>query len=308
MAKLSMLFYCRVLKWGGFLGMLLSMLLALWIYVGHNYRYPFDDQFKAWHDGVSYIEPGISGYPYTRDKSLDEFSMELYEKIRSVEDAVRYIKERESPKTDLETLMAAYELTRKRYIHWMYPHHTWLTNPIFRAFETYDPKNSFNEMATADELLRHSANGGCGDTAVTFLEIYRAFGYEGQYVSLDGHHVAEAITENKKWLVDADLEVVAPYSIAEISTNLELIDSIYAKYGEDQRKKLKNIFKKIVHQNGYNGAPRYNDYMYDLHKRWEGLKWFLPLLGVIVGLGLLFLGRTCSKLHERGISKKVHAL
>ena len=243
----------------------ISIALLIWIIIGHFYRPSFEDQFETFHDGVNLFQVP-EGYPETRDKNFDQFDLELYENVRSVSDAIKNIKSEYNISNDEEALHAVFDFTSKRFIHRMYPIHSLKTNPFYVLLEMYDPLNSFNEMSTANELLRHSAVGGCGDTTVTSIEIFRALGYEAQYVSLDGHHVGEFIAGGKKWLVDADMEVIAPYSIKHIKENLELVDQIYSKYPLARQNTMKRIFaKKTLNENGFNGAPRYGDYMWNLH-------------------------------------------
>lgn len=243
------------------------------------------------HDGAALFEVP-EGYPESRDKNLDTFDSALYENVRSVSDAVTHIKANYSIDNDVAAMHAVFDFTKQRFIHRMYPIHNWLTNPLYTLFELYDPLNSFNEMSTANELLRHSAVGGCGDTSVTAIEIYRALGYEAQYVSLDGHHVGEFKAGGKKWLVDADMEVIAPYSIAEIQSNLDLVNDIYSAYPERRQKLMKKIFsRKILHANGFSGAPRYGDYMYNLHSLIEKVKWLLPLTGIVLSVFILVILR-----------------
>lgn len=262
----------------------LSAFLQIWILFGHYYRYPFKEQFKTWYDGVN-EEKVSSNYPFDRDKNLDTFDPEYYEKVRSVKDAVDFIRTKYKPGNELETAKAVYDFVAKRFIHYFYPHHTLITNPYFYYLEKRVPENSLDEMATADELLRHSAAGACGDASVTFIEIYRAFGYKAQYVSLNGHHVAEALIGGRKYLVDSDMEVMAPYSISEINKNNGLIDEIYSKKSESSRESLKRIFGKPYHESGFDGVPHPDRAMYLLHERIEKQKWFV--FSTIFALSLL---------------------
>lgn len=262
----------------------ISIALLIWIIIGHFYRPSFEDQFATFHDGVNLFQVP-EDYPETRDENLDQFDRDLYENVRSVSDAVKHIKNEYSISNDEDALHAVFDFTSKRFIHRMYPIHSLKTNPFYVLLEMYDPLNSFNEMSTANELLRHSAIGGCGDTTVTSIEIFRALGYQAQYVSLDGHHVGEFIAGGKKWLVDADMEVIAPYSIKHIKENLELVDQIYSKYPLARQNTMKRIFaKKTLNENGFNGAPRYGDYMWNLHMLIEKAKWIIPLSGILISL------------------------
>lgn len=283
--------FLNYLKSCGFIGLILSLALFTWITYGHFYRAPFEKQFATFHDGVNLFEVPV-GYPESRDEELDKFEIHLYQEVKSVADAVKHIRNNYQIKSDIDAMYAVFDFTSNRYIHRMYPVHSWITNPFYALLEIYDPLNSFNEMSTANELLRHTAVGGCGDAAVTAIEVFRALGFSAQYVSLKGHHVAEFIAGGKKWLVDANMEVIAPYSIQHIRDNLDLIEEIYGKYSVDRQQSMKKIFnRKGARFNGYSGAPRYGDYMWNLHKLIEKLKWIIPLIGIVFSLTLISIAR-----------------
>ena len=263
----------------GFLGLFFSIFLFVWVSISHTYRPSFEDQFETFHDGVNLFEVP-AGYPESRDKNLDQFDYELYQKVRSVDDAIDYLKKNYTIDSDITAMHAIFDFTSKRFVHRMYPRHTWKTNPFFAAIEVFFPSRSINEMATAEELLRHSAVGGCGDTTATSITLFRAFGYQAQYVSLDGHHIGEFIAGGKKWIVDADMEVISPHSIEYIKNNLDLIHEIYAKYPQSRQNTMKRIFgRKTFSSNGFDGAPKYSNKMWNFHKFIEFMKWVIPVVG-----------------------------
>ncbi len=269
------------------LGLCLSVSLFAWVGISHNYRPPFEEQFEAFHDGVALFEVP-AGYPESRDKKLDQFDHQLFLDVRSVDDALEYLDENYTINNDLDALHAVFDFTSRRFVHRMYPRHTWKTNPFFALLEWVFPASAINEMSTAGELLRHSAVGGCGDTSVTSITLFRKLGYEAQYVSLDGHHVGEFIAGGKKWFVDADMEVIAPYSIQQIKENLDLVYEIYGDYPKQRQNTMMRIISsKTFSANGYDGAPKYGDRMWNLHRFIEVVKWIIPLIGVLVSL-LLF--------------------
>jgi len=90
----------------------------------------------------------------------------------------------------------------------------------------------------------------------------------------------------------ADMEVIAPYSIKHIKENLELVHEIYSKFPPERQTTMKRIFaKKTLNENGFSGAPRYGNYMWNLHKLIEKMKWIVPLSGITLSLLLIFLLR-----------------
>lgn len=258
-----------------------GVVFQIWIAYGHFHRVPFEQQFVKWFDGVNWnkVNP--------RNEERDGFSYELYDNIRSVQDAVDYINNVVQPASEEETLAATHRLVSDRFVHYMYPHHTWVTNPIYALLELVDPRRSFNEMATASELLRHSAAGACGDTSTTFLEVYRALGGEAQYVQLDGHHLVEARVNGRYWLVDADKEALGPYGIEQIKNDPDLVDEIYTKRPKKDRRNLKSMFSREVVYSGYTGVPYYGAKMYYLHKSIEVLKWVVAPAAIFLALVML---------------------
>ena len=289
----------KLLFFAGVLGLFLAVLLFAWVTISHNYRPSFDEQFETFHDGVNLFEVPV-GYPESRDKKLDRFDHQLFLDVKSVDDAVEYLHENYSIKNDLDALHAIFDFTSRRFVHRMYPRHTWKTNPFFALLEWLFPSRSINEMSTAEELLRHSAVGGCGDTAVTSITLYRKLGYEAQYVSLDGHHVGEFIADGKKWFVDADMEVIAPYSIEQIKDNLDLVYEIYADFPKSRQNTMMRIISsKTFSSNGYDGAPKYGDKMWNFHKLIEVMKWIIPLIGILFSFLLLFFYRNALMTNNR---------
>ena len=173
-------------------------LLLVWTTIGHNYRHSIESQTATWHDGQE-------EYRFQRSDQ-DTFDPILYEETRSVEQAVRFIREHYQPETEEEELQAAYDFTRKRFMHFMYPRHAWMTNPWLALAEMAVPQKPYNQMALADDKLRHSAVASCGHAANVFVEVYRAMDGEAQKVSFSGHDIAEARIGEKRYFVDTNLE------------------------------------------------------------------------------------------------------
>lgn len=182
----------------GALSFLVGALLFAWTAIGHTYRPSIEAQTAIWHDGQK-------EYHFERSNQ-DTFEPELYEQTHSVDEAVRYIRWHDQPETEEQELKAAYDFTRKRFMHFMYPHHTWATNPWLALAETLVPEKPYNQMALADDKLRHSAVASCGHAANVFVEVYRAMGGNAQKVSFQGHDIAEARIDNQRYFVDANLE------------------------------------------------------------------------------------------------------
>ena len=111
------------------------------------------------------------GYPASRDNRLDQFDYELYQQVRSVDDVINYLHEHYVIVNDLTALQMVYDFTSKRFVHRIYSRHTWKTNPFFALIEFLFPTRSLNEMATEEELHRHSAVCGYRDTTATSITL-----------------------------------------------------------------------------------------------------------------------------------------
>jgi hypothetical protein len=138
--------------------------LLAWTVFGHYHWPSIEAQIATWHDGRKEY--------YFERSAGDTSDPELYENTHSLEEAVRYIQAHYQPETQEEKLRAAYEFTSERFLHFMYPHHTRRTNPYLALADTVAPTRSWNQMALADDKLRHSAVASCGHAANVFVEIY----------------------------------------------------------------------------------------------------------------------------------------
>lgn len=275
-----------------------GLILGLWTCIGHFHRYSIEDQRTSWNDGVNSY--------FFIDKPEDTFSHEYYEKTHSVKSAVEFIKLRYNPSTDLERLEAAYDFTRKRFKHFMYPHHTLLTNPYLWLGEQIFPARPINAMFLADMNLRHSAVGACGNATVTFVEIFRAMGGKAQFATYPAHIVAEADIDGKKYLVDADLEALVPHSLNAVYHQPELIVPHYKHKTSEEIETFMQVFGTEFIESGYDAPPAYRGGVYRFMQFVEWFKWVLPGALVLIGLSGLFSKRS----HLiRGIfcSRKLHS-
>ncbi len=225
------------------------LVLGVTIY-GHTYRYSIEEQLETWNDGTQ-------TFIYDEHPS-DTFDPNLYDRIRSVADATAYIRSRGDFSTEEELLQATYDLVRSRYIHYMYPHHTWLTNPALAFLEFVAPGKRYDTMIPADVVLRHAAAAPCGAVATTFVEVHRALGGKAQFVSFyggSGHQVAEVIADGKKFFVDVDLEAIAPFGAIEFAANEDLISRHYSHRSPAEIEQYSAIFSQQIFLGGYEGIP-----------------------------------------------------
>jgi hypothetical protein len=196
----------------------------------HYYRPPLEEQFAD----LIVSEPigDVNGVVHEDQRSHDSFSMELYENIRSIDDAADYLRSNHVKASEKELARAAFDLVRKRFVHYMYPRHTYLTNPYLAFLGLIMPLRTFDAMYLAEDLLRHSAGASCGQAAAVFIEIWRELGGYARIHHLEGHDIAEAMVEGKLHVVDPDLEAMAPYSIKELRANPELLEEVYSHIDE----------------------------------------------------------------------------
>ena len=267
------------------LGVVSAAILALTAFT-HHYRYPIDEQREPWHDGLKRWDNGEYD-PH----SADTFDPALYENIRSVADAAAYLRPEQSAGDEEALLYAAYDLVRMRFMHFMYPHHTWRTNPILALLEFLFPQKSYNRMALADMKLRHSSGVECGGAATTFVEVYRAVGGEASFVSFVGptasHQVAEARIGEKRYFVDADLEVIAPFSTEDFIANADLVRSHYAARSEEDIDLYLSIYSVPPILAGYDGPPTDAVFGYRVQRALEVVKFAVPIAGLALAALLM---------------------
>ncbi len=167
-------------------------------------------------------------------------------------------------------------------MHFMYPHHTWLTNPVLAFLEFLRPSKRYNGMALADMKLRHSAVTPCGGAATTFIEIYRALGGEATLVKFRGppsHLVAEAKIGKERYFVDANLEVIVPLSTEESAANRALVTEYYAHLPEERLSPLLGALSRKPELIGYDGAPTATPFGYRMQRLIEVVKFAIPITG-----------------------------
>lgn len=261
--------------------MITGLLLLIYTFFGHWHRHDLEHQTRAWFDGTEY-------YQFER-LATDSFQPKLYEQVSSVKQAVDYITQNFQPIGEEQKIRAVFEFTRQRYLHMMYPHHTLLTNPYLALTEKIFPEKSFNQMALADDKLRHSAVASCSHAANTFVEIYRAMGGEAQLVSFQGHDLAEAKTGNNYYLVDADLEVLAEGRVAELAKDEQALRRIYQHHKSELVDYYISVFSTQVQHFGYDGPVSNSMRIYRVQQILAYVKWILPLLLILPGFWLFFI-------------------
>jgi len=270
--------------WSCFAGLsliLIACTLFILTFYGHFYRYPIDQQTLTFNDG-------LKEYSFARAKQ-DTFSIEFYEQTYSINDAVIYINKHYKPITQEEKLIATFNFTSKRFMHFMYPHHTWVTNLWLAFSEFLFPKKPFNGMYLADDLLRHSAVAPCAGAANVFIEIYRALNGHAQLIHFSGagHTIVEVRIGNQFYFVDANLERLKKGKVKDISSSENIIREIYSGYSKNKIDSLIKIFKSKSTYFGYNSSaadsPRIQKVQYIL----SWLKWFIPFLLFYFGYKLI---------------------
>lgn len=275
--------------WGSSLGVRRGLDVAIvalaavlvFVWAGHRHRYDVDVQLAPRFDGVK-------TYRY-REHPADAFDPSLYDEIRSVADAAERIRAAGPYANETELLEATYNLVRSRFVHHMYPRHTFLTNPALRLLEVAFPDRSYDSMALADMKLRHAVGVPCGGAATTFVEVFRAVGGRAQFVTYPnkpGHQIAEAQADGRTFTVDADLETLAPYSVLEFAADPGLIERYYPHRAEWERKVFREVFAQKPHLSGYDGPPTGSPRGYAFQAAVEILKFAVPSLGILVCIAL----------------------
>jgi hypothetical protein len=259
------------------------VLLLAWTAIGHYHRPSIEAQTATWFDGRK-------EYRFERSEQ-DTFDPEFYRNTRSIEEAVQFIQARYQPETEDEKLRAVYDFTRKRFMHFMYPHHTWRTNPYLALAEVIAPTRSWNQMALADDKLRHSAVASCGHAANVFVEIYRAVGGKAQKVSFSGHDIAEARIGERRYFVDANLERFMQGRVSDVVQSESRLRALYSGYAEERISHFVDVFQTDAKFWGYDGPSFNSPRIQWVQSLVAWVKWLIPVLLLGAGIGLLVLGR-----------------
>lgn len=248
-----------------------SLLLLAHTTYGHFYRASIDQQIET--------------YSVVQHAS-DSFEPVLFDEIRSVEDAAAYIRARGPYENERALLQATYDLVRRRFLHLMYPRHTFVTNPYLRVLHELFPDRTYDTMAPADVKLRHAVGVSCGGAATTFVEIYRALGGQAQFITYrgpPGHQVAEAMADGRAYFVDPDLEVLAPNGALEFSFNPDRIAHYYRHRSPEEIEVFQRVFRQRPIAFGFDGPPSGSPRGYAMQQVLEVVKFAIPLAGIGIG-------------------------
>lgn len=260
-----------------------GLVLGGWTLWGNFYRHSIEQQTDTWFDGKEQ-------YTFT-DYHWDSFDNHLYIKIRSVRQAAEYIQNNYKIQTEKDMLDATYDFTRRRFMHFMYPRHTWITNPYLAFVETIFPKKPYNEIALANDKLRHSAVASCGHATNVFIEIYRELGGSVREVAFDGHIIAEAKINGQQWFVDVNLEAIKKGKVKKVSASRETIEEVYSHLSDSRREHYIKVFKSIPSYGGYDGPVFNSPRIYTAQLIIDRLKWVLPAILIFVGSFLVWRAR-----------------
>jgi len=252
------------------------VLLLSWTIYGHFHRDSLESQIETYR---------VVQHP------ADRFDSALFDEIRSVDDAVAYIRARGPYRNETALLQATYELVRTRFLHLVYPKHDFVTNPYLSLLHRLFPERTYDTMAPADVKLRHSAGVSCGGAATTFVEIYRALGGRAQFITYmgpPGHQVAEAIADDRAWFIDADLEVIAPFAAIEFAFRSDRIARYYSHRSAEEIEVYEKVFRQRPIPFGFDGPPSGSPRGYAFQQALESAKFALP---VVLGVGFFGLRR-----------------
>ena len=250
--------------------------MFVWTLYGHFHRDSIEDQLARYH---------VKPHP------ADQFDAQLFEEIRSVDDAVAYIEARGPYAREADLLRATYDLVRTRFLHVVSPRHDIVTNPYLSGLQRIFPERSFDTMAPADVKLRHAIGVSCGGAATTFVEIYRALGGRAQFVTYrgpPGHQVAEAIADGRAWFVDADLEVLAPFGALSFAFADERIAHYYGHRSQEDIELYGRVFRQKPIVFGFDGPASGSPRGDALQRGLEVAKFAFP---IVAGLGLAIVRR-----------------
>jgi hypothetical protein len=127
----------------------------------------------------------------------------------------------------------------------------------------------------------------CSQSAKLLMDYMKGLEIESRLISLDGHVVVEVFIDGVWLVADPSWGVVFPFDAFELASrsNEKIIESKLRRVGFDVEKI--NLFKSIIY-NGYTlRHPVWEPHepkSYLIEKLSYFLSWFIPLVGLLIGL------------------------
>lgn len=192
--------------------------------------------------------------------------------------------------TDADRLRTIYDLVIARFTH-DEAQHTLASNWILYAAGFIHP--TFHHIWSPQGLVSHGSCLLCDQASYLMLDLARAHGYKARQIGLQGHVVMEVWYQGDWHLYDADLEIIPidstgeVLSLDELAANNELRQRYYGRHSN----MAELIRARANHL--YMSAPEGARFEWKgnllalLEKAAEVLKFFLPLLTLLVGIRLL---------------------
>ncbi|WP_066632845.1 hypothetical protein [Desulfolucanica intricata] len=194
-----------------------------------------------------------------------------------------------------------YRTVAERFTHGNQAQHTLFSNWLLWGLGQVQP--SFVYIRDPDTLLKQGHSALCSQVSYVLLCLAERAGIQPRHVGLNGHVVMEAWYMNDWHLYDPDLEVVAKdstgsvLSVETLSQNADLVRQVYTGRGDHA------FIEKIVaiitsrEDNTYMTYPVGSQFEWKsqvLMKLEQGaqiLKFIIPVLIILIGSGLLRVGR-----------------
>jgi hypothetical protein len=160
-------------------------------------------------------------------------------------------------------------------------------NYILWAYSFTQPQD-FRKYEIADyRLALQRGVGLCSQHAMLLDAILKRNGIQSKIIEAQGHVVASAQADGKWYILDADYEVLLPYSFDEVEQNPELVRSFYP----DNPETLIEIFGSVEDNREFDSYISYHTpRLVKLEQRAYALKWLVPL-GLITAALLMVVVR-----------------
>jgi len=225
-------------------------------------------------------------------RSWEAYDPELAAQTRSVDSFINVARSRATGPTDAELMQSLYEVARDRFVHYPARHNIfsnwllWLHHKLARAHPA--------RLKNPEEILARGDSGLCGQMSIVLTNAALRMGINARIVQFGGHTAMESYIDGGWRLYDADAEVAAGMSVAELVSTPGALEE-----------KFPGDYRLGYRQTIGNQANNHVDWRVPVSTRlevvYEDLKYQIPLSGFFAStLGLFLLRKRGVWLRSKG--------
>ena len=203
--------------------------------------------------------------------------------------------------SEQEKMLTAYDLVINRFTHTDQAKYTVFSNWVLWLMGKVS--SPFSYIRDPEILVAKGHSAICSQQAYLLQILAEAIDIRTRAVGLNGHVVMEAWYENDWHLFDPDLELVPLLdnkrilSLDELARSPELIRQLYAGRGDEEY--VNSIVKIIAtrEDNSFSSYPKLVQFewktmgLFHFEKISNVMKWIIPTILLLLGLGLYFKNR-----------------